>query len=1080
MIRLAIRRPVAVAMAYLCIGVLGFAAWRNIPIELLPETELPRLTVRASWPGASPETTEAFLTAQLEAAIQQVRGTERITSESFEQYGQGISAIEVEFARETDMDFARLELSERLAAIEDQLPPGAFRPTIAQYVPEEFQDQRRPFLAYTVTGPYTLEALRAYVDESLAPEVRQVDGVGAVLADGGRDRLLEIELDERRTEALGLSPEAVRQRIWGLEIVRQAGRVDRAGVLHTLALRQRAETAADVRRTPLLTDGGRIVRLEDVAVVRETFEEPRSFYRIDGQPAVSFTVFKETGTNAVAVADAVKSRIDELGGAHPAGVRLILDEDESEAIRAQLDDLRTRALAAALVIFVVLLLFLRSWRSAGIVFATIAFSVLITLNLVYWTGHTLNVLTLMGLAMGFGLIVDNAIVVLENVYRHRQGGASAEAASEAGAREVVLPVLAATLTTLVVMVPFVYLQGELQVFYVPLAMVVGFSLLGSLFVAFSFIPALGARVLRGGRPRGGSPERAAGADRAPGVEWVTEAAGSTDSVGVTDRSGAGRGRWYIRLYAGLTGWTLRYPRTTVLLAVVALGGSFHLFDKYVNRGVVWASWGSGSTYLDVRITLPRGEELARTDELVRDFEARISAMPEVERFVSRVSPQYAQIRITFPDSLETTAVPVVIKEQMTAYSFGFGGAQVWVIGYGPSYYSGGSSPPNYAIQVRGYNYERVREISEDLGRRLLRFSRIQDVDTNASGQWFQRDRATELVLRLDRERLAMRGITAREVVGRVRSAVAGSEGRTSVMRLGGEEMGFSVKLEGHDRIDGLALEELLLPASSGAGVRLGDVATLEEREVQARIRREDQQYQRTVAYEFRGPTKLGDAIRDAVLASTSLPPGYTVEVSDRWGWSVQEKRQIYGVLIVALLLVFMVTAALFESLRQPAVVLLTVPMALIGVFLIFFYTGASFTREAYVGVIMMGGIVVNNAILLVDHVNGVRRRGDLTLEEAVLKGTMERVRPILMTTTTTVLGLLPLVLFSDYADENIWNALGYALIGGLTSSTLLVLTVTPALYLLAERRAERKRVAKPARDRSVRMPADALAVHRSG
>ena len=237
-----------------------------------------------------------------------------------------------------------------------------------------------------------------------------------------------------------------------------------------------------------------------------------------------------------------------------------------------------------------------------------------------------------------------------------------------------------------------------------------------------------------------------------------------------------------------------------------------------------------------------------------------------------------------------------------------------------------------------------------------------------------------------------------------------------------------------------------------------DVATIEERQVLNRIVREDQQYQRNVSYEFRGPQKLGDRVHEGVMNATAVPPGYRLEGRDEWRWDWEEEKQIYGVLAISLVLIFMVTAALFESVRQPLVVLLTVPMALVGVFLMFFYTDASFTREAWIGVIMMGGIVVNNAILLVDHVNHVRRVEGLSLAEATVKGTLERVRPILMTSVTTIFGLLPLVMFSDYADANIWNALGFALIGGLASSTFFVLTVTPALYFLFELRPESRRV----------------------
>jgi HAE1 family hydrophobic/amphiphilic exporter-1 len=1038
-IRFSIRRPIAVAMAYLAVSLLGVAAWVLVPIELLPETELPRLTVSATWPGASPEATEAFLTSPLEAAIQQVRGVEKVSSTSEEQNGTGVASISVEFARGTDMDFVRLELSERLAALDEDLPDGARRPVVESYVPEEFQDQSRPFLRYTVTGPYTVEALRRHVDEDIAPELRQVDGVADVGAQGGRDRMLEIEVDEEKALALGLDPVAIGARIRDLEIVRESGVVRQGGTEYTVAIRQRAESPVEVRRLPLLTDRGRMVRLEDVAVVRDTYEDPFSYYRIDAQPAVSFVVQKEIGTNAVEVADRVKEHLAGLASTHPRGVRLILDDDQSEAIKAQLTDLRGRALSGGVIVFVVLLFFLRSFRSAAIVFSSIAFSVLITLNLIYFGGLTLNVLTLMGLAMGFGLVIDNSVVVLENIYRRRKLGDSAEGAAERGAGEMVLPVLAATLTTIIVFVPFVYLQGELRLFYIPLAIVVGFTNLASLFVTFSFIPALAGRLLRVQR-------------RVRPVPASTAAAGG----GTPERPPL-----YVRMYSGMVRGSLRFPWSTVAVSLLALGGSWYLFDKYVTRGTVWRPWWEQESYISISVDLPRGEELARTDELVRFFEARLKQTPEVERFVTSVRPQAARITVTFPDSLENTGIPVAIKEQMEAYSHLFGGAEVRVTGYGPSFYGGGGSPPNYSIQVLGYNYQTVRAIADDLGERLQRFSRIQDVDTNSSGAWYTRDRATEVVLRIDRRRLSLHGLSARDVAGRVAAAVGG-QSRRDRLRLGGEEVGFTVRTGDRERMDLLALQELLIPAPSGEAVRLGDVAVLEEREVLSRILREDQQYQRTVSYEFRGPTKLGDRVQAAVIRNTRLPAGYSIKGKEEWRWSDEEQGQIWGVLAVSLVLIFMVTAALFESLRLPLCVLGTVPMALIGVFLTFFFTDASFTREAFIGVIMMGGVVVNNAMLLVDHVNQLRRGEGLPLEPAILRGTLERVRPILMTSAVTILGLLPLVLFSEAADSNIWNALGYSLLGGLASSTVLVLTVTPALYLLFERRPERRRLAREA------------------
>jgi HAE1 family hydrophobic/amphiphilic exporter-1 len=1030
MIRSSIRRPIAVSMIYLAITALGVASFRNMPIELLPDTELPSLSVTASWSGSSPEVVEAFLTAPLEAAIQQVRGVETITSRS----GEGSTAIEVSFARDTDMEFARMELSERMASLEEDLPLGATPPRIEMYVPDDFAEARMPVLTYTVTGPYTLEYLREYIEDEIVPELYQIEGVGNIIVNGGRARVLEIELDEQKINALGLKLDQIGARVAQMDVVREAGVVDMPdGRQRTLAIRHRTETADEIRALPLLVDQGRLVRVADVARVYDTYEEPRGHYRVDANPAVSMSIRKEPRTNTVAMADRVKAHIEAREASLPRGARIILDRDQSTSVRKQLSDLRDRSILSAIIVLFVLLIFLRSTRAAAVVFSTVAFAVLITINFLYFSGFTLNLLTLMGLAMGFGLVIDNAIVVLENIYRRRRMGEDAMTAADVGTREVVLPILAGTFTTVVVLIPFVYLQGELRVFYVPLAIVVGMSQFAALFTSFTFTPALGARLLGGMKAwRGTEPISAGSLPPMPPPSFST------------------------RVYGGLIRWTMANPWTTVLLTALMFAGSYYAFDKKVTRGRVWGGgFGGGSSYISIQMRLPRGEELERVDELARFFEDRLKAMPEVETFVTNVTASGGSTLVYFPEELEYTGIPEAIKEELFQYSLEWGGAEVRVYGYGPSFYGGGGSPPNYTIKILGYNYERTREIAEELAKALGSFSRVRNIDTNSSGG-YQADKATELVLDVHRDRLAMHELSARDLVARVNAAVRGRTGGQTV-RLDGEEMQLSVKLDGYDTMNMHQLNELMIATPSGSAVRLGDVATIRERQVLNTVIRENQQYQRIVAYEFRGPQKLGDRTRDGVIRNTMLPPGYTIEGQQAWSWSEEDKAQIYGIMIVSIILIFMVTAAVFESLKLPLCVLLTVPMALIGVFLVFFYTGATFTREAYVGVIMMGGVVVNNAILLVDHINQLRRKYGLALSDAVHRGTLERVRPILMTSFTTILGLLPLVLFSETADQNIWNALGYALIGGLSSSTFLVMAVTPALYMIFERRAEARR-----------------------
>lgn len=1065
-----IRRPVAVAMGCLAIALMGASAWRNIPIELLPDTDLPRLNVEARWRGASPETVEAFLTSPIEAVVQQVKGVEKVISVSREIQGTGTSDIEVHFSRDTDMDFARLDLSERLSALEEELPPAVERVLVRPYIPPEFESRgQRGFLRYTYTGPYTLEALRTDLDDRVVPDLSQIEGVALVQASGGRERLIEIELNEDRVSSLGLSPGMVNARINDLDLVREAGAIRAGDREWSVTIQNRVARAEEIRNTVLLDNRGSVVRVSDVADVRDSFEEPLGYDRINGRPAVSFTVFREIGANTVRAADAVKARLAQLERAGLAGTSMILGYDESEDIKEQLTDLRARALVSAFVIFAVLLLFLRSFRSAGVVFMTIAFSVLISLNLIYFGGMTLNLLTLMGLAMGFGLIVDNAIVVLESVFRRWQAGRNPVSAATEGTRQVVLPILTSTATTLIVFVPFVFLQGELRVFYVPLAIVVALTLGASLLVAFTFIPALAARVLpgvrRGEMAGAAAPVTAPTAEAANGP--VREAARSGMTGGPAEGGEPGHPSvppqratpLYTRLYSTIIGFTLRHAWLAVTVAVLAFGGSYYLFENHVTRGVLWGGGMGLDTYVLINIELPRGSDLERTDNLVRSFEERLAAIPEVERFSSTVRGTYGRITINFPDSLENTGVPMAIKEQMFSYSLGFTGAEVRVIGRGLGFYGGGGgASPNYSMQVLGYNYERVREIAEDLGDRLARVPRVRTIDTNSAGR-FVRERATEFVVEIDRDQLARHDISVQELVARMNAAVAGQTSDAQ-LKIGGDEVRYEVKLEGYRETDVQELLETIISTSTGTGIRLGDVVSIAPVNVLAWIRREDQQYERTVAYEFAGPRRLGDQYYDGIIESTELPVGYVIEEDQGFRWSEEDRRQIYAVLAVSILLIYMVTAALFESVRLPLCVLLTVPMALIGVFLMFFYTGASFTREAYVGVIMMGGIVVNNAILLVDNINRVRRESGGDLHAAILAGTLERVRPILMTTATTVLGLLPLVLFSETADSTIWNALGYALIGGLLSSTVFVLATTPAIYLLIEgRRGRAGRVA---------------------
>jgi len=853
-IDLSIRRPVATAAIYIGLVALGAYSFRLIPLGLLPDIDYPRLTVEASWGGASPEALEAFVTAPLEGAAQQVSGVRKITSASrANSRGTGSTAtIDVEFDRDTRMDFARLDLSERINALRGEFPPGVV-PVVQPYTPPEFAEEDQEFVSFQMHGSFTAARLAEIATEEIEPAISAVDGVSDVFVRGARDREISIELDGDRLEALGLRPVDVQRRVNDLTTLRAPGSLLLQGRQVVLSVRTRVERVSELEDLVIDQRPGGPIRLRDIGTVRERTADAQYHFRINGRPTIAIIVRRAAGTNAVSVAEEVKAVAEQMQSRLPPSVVLELDADESREIGRQLTDLRLRAIAAAIVIFMVLMLFLRSLGAVLIVFATIGFSALIAVNMLYLGGFSLNVLTLAGLAWGFGLIVDNGIVVLENVERHGVAGESPAEAASKGARQVVLPVVAATLTTAIVLVPFLFMQGDLRLYYLPLAYAVGFSILASLFVAFTFVPTMASRLY----------------------------ARRTRQIAQSSRTGRAP-PLYIKAYRGLLETSLDHPWVVAFICAAALGGSGWLFNEHVTRGTLWRGFWGQRTYISIQIQFPRGAGLERTDELARAFEERIKTIPEVKRFQTQVLPQYASIRVTFPEELESTQIPVAIKEQMVAYSYQFTGAEVRVYGFGPSFYGGGGSPPNYRLKVLGYNYLQVQQIADELAGRLERFSRIEDVDPNASGRWFESDKEFEYFLAVDREALGLQSLTVEELLNFVAANLPGEIGGQQ-LRIGGEELPFSVKLTGYNEFDLLALQDLRVPTDDGE-VRLTDVAGIERRNVLSQILREDQQYERSVAWEFRGPRKLGDLVRDVVLDATELPPGYKIDEDDRWRW----------------------------------------------------------------------------------------------------------------------------------------------------------------------------------------------------
>jgi len=1007
LIRLSVTRPIAVAMFSLIILLTGLFSMLKLPLELTPDVDFPRLSITTYWPDSSPEMVEAFVTSPLEAAVNTVSHIHKISSVS----EQGQSVIDLEFVRGTDMNFTAMDLNEKISLVREELPYGAFEPQISKYVPKAFQTNR--FFSLRLTGNYSIQELRRIGLERIAPALMSVEGVTHVDVIGGQDRVIEIIVDQKAIKLYHITLEQIRSKLLQMGYRQSVGVIYQGSTRINLMVDTPLDKISQIENAVLLKRGSAIIRIKDVASVRDTYGRPRSISRINGFPAIVVNVEREAGSNIVEVVDRIMAKLKILEKKLPHGLTMIVDNDQSIPIRNNLRSLGQRALFSIFVIFVVLYIFIRSFRVPFIILSTIFFSTLLTVTLFFVFHISLNLLTLAGLALGFGMLVDNAIVVVENVFRHQRLGRNIVEASALGTEEVMMPIIASTLTTIAAFIPFLYLTGELRIYYLPFTMAVGFSLLSSLAVAFTVTPSLIAR-----------------------FPTFLESTGEKH-----------HDRVFLSLYQRFVAVMTRHRFITLMSALILLASSIYVFDKYVTKGKIF-EWGNKET-LSVYVSMPKGAQLKRADALIKVFEDAALKASYVEKTSTTISPEYAYMRITFSKQVRNSALPYMLKEKLISKASLVAGAGVSISGFGEGYHNGSgmSYSSNYRIKILGYNYNKLEMIANDLKERLKHYIRVKNINTNLSRNYYL-GTGTEMVLKVNRERLNKFNMTMDFFLYHLQAYLRESLAWQRI-RYSGTEVDYLLKFKGFNSFSIRELMKSTITSPDGEEIRISQVAELKQRKIMPEIVREDQQYMRLVGFEYRGPYKMGDRLLETIIKTTQVPPGFKLERDTYWFFSKEEKKQISLVLIVSLFLVFLVTAGLFESILHPFLILLTVPLSLVGVFFIFYLANSPFDRSAYIGVVLLGGIVVNDSILLVDHINALRRKGEDLFNAAIL-GARDRVRPILMTTFTTIGGLLPLVfLVKDKSD--IWYSLALATIGGLFSSTLMVLTVIPALYITLEK-----------------------------
>ncbi|MCX7974187.1 MAG: efflux RND transporter permease subunit [Candidatus Aminicenantes bacterium] len=1004
--KFAVERPVATTMSLLALAIIGFYSFLHIPIELAPQEEYPQISLRTSWPDVPPDIIQAEITSPLEEAAATIRGVRRITSTS----SVGLSLITLEFDPKTNMELARLLLRERISRLRPKLPLRATWPEIVPYVPEDFRTE--PYLQMTIAGPYSVQELYDLVREKLEYGLESIKGVATVEVSGGAQQEILISLDREKLFTLNLTPFHLLKALQAWPRTLSAGLIKRGEKEFLFRLAAGAENLAQLENIPVAKINGITLHLKDVARISYAYSPIRTYNRINGLPTVSLTVHKEKGTNTLKVDREVKKKLVEIKKDLPANLIFRPIYDEAEEISKNLKELIILAILILILIFLLTLIILRRLLPCFLVLSSVIFSVLITFIPIYIFKLSLNMLTLGALALGFGLFVDNAVVVFENILRRHEQGYEAKEAALKGPPEVFSAVLASTLTTIAVFICFPYFQGRLKIYYWPLAIIISSALAVSLFVSFSLIPALSPKLLTKRRKLKKQPIR--------------------------------------QFYARFLSLIINHPIEIIIMISLLVWGSYRYFSQKVTLGEFF-SWIARDRLI-VSVTMPPGTDLAQTDEVIRKFEAKVLAKDYAFEMNSRVTAEKAYIIITFPPEIEHSWRPYALKEELIQLATNFAGLGISVYGFDPQgYYSSFGPGTLYGswIKFYGYNLKKLRDLAADLEKRLRQNPRIKETKIISSERgWWTAD-TYEHILKINREVLYRYQINPEILLFHLQSLLRGEFQAPLRWRLDGKELTVSLRFPEADRIDLKALLDTLISSERGEHFRLNDLVAVEERPISGSIDRDRQRFQVTVLWEYRGPSRAAERFQKEIFNSLILPPGFTATMEFPWQMTIEEKGQIKMAVVAALAVILMILASLFESFRDAFVAILIVPLSLIGVFFAFVIANFPFDSSAYIGLILLFGIVVNNSILLVNHIRLKRDLGK-PLKEAVIEGTIDRIRPIFLTTGTTIFGLLPLILIqTEIARRRLWSSLALATLGGLTSSTLFIFFTIPVFYYYA-------------------------------
>lgn len=1013
-----VRRPVAILVLFLGIVGLGIFSFSRLSVDLFPEVDPPILVVRSSY-EAGPEEVEEYVTVPLETVLANVSGIDTMSSTSAE----GQSTIILEFFWDTDLTEATNEVRDQLELVADILPDEASTPQIFKFDPSS-----SPIMTIAVTGDDDIDRLREIAEEEIASELEKIDGVGQATTYGGRERIIDVALRQSALEGYGLSVGSIAStlslqnaNITGGELpygeqellVRSIGEFESIDEVGSTIVGYISDGTA------LSAVGPRPVRLDEVADVSFARADPESLVFVDGLPAVTISVQKESGTNTVEIAELVSEAVTAIKPTLPEGIAVEIVEDGSTAVKSVLDEVTSSLLIGAALGMAVLFIFLRNIRAAIIIGVSIPVSVVATFLAMDFAGLTLNMLSMTGLVIAIGMIVDSSIVVLEHIFSLHDGGETLRDAAIRGTSEMISPIVASALTTVSVFLPLVIFEtdlGILGIIFNDIAFVVIFAILSSLAVAAALVPVLASRWI---------PIRHA-SQRAGGINATVE-------------------RWFKRLetgYARVVSLTLRYRMLTLSIVAALLVVSVSFIPSL---GFIFSP-PTAEDVVTARVIFRQGTTLESVEKRVVPVAQELrSRVPEIETIVTTVGggqsnrSNTATMTIALPDigerSIDADAVIAELRRLLEEVP----GAEV-EFGSNRGQALTGSDPIDITLQ------------SDDLDAAIAVADEIVAILEEQFPQITEPTKSTdesapELQVVIDRARAADLGVSIGAVSSEVRDAV---EGVTATRyERNGKEYDVLVRLRPEDRSTTPDLERIFVANSRGERVSVANVASLEYAVGPVSIERQDERRTVHVTGGLASGVRVSDVqplVRSAIDAGLVLPDSVSLEYSGEQSAIVESALELGSVMLVAVLLVFAIMAGQFESFRMPFIIFFTIPLLIVGVIFLYLAVGQPISVFSLAGIVVLIGVVVNNGIVLVDYTNLLRRRGT-PVHEAIIEAARTRLRPILMTTLTTILGLVPLAFFPGEGSQ-LTQPVGLTGVGGLLSSSVLTLFVVPVLYSL--------------------------------